>query len=79
MPRTKQVTLNGNATEHMNGFTQRGIVVEDEATDLQRWRLLDERGRQTWHYLDTDKKAKEWPQSVADRYFLGLPLVSTRI
>jgi len=46
-----------------------------ERTDYSRWRLLDERGRQTWHYLEDDEDAKEWPQSTADKYFLGLPTV----
>ena len=40
-----------------------------------RWRLLDERGRQTWHYLDSEQQAKEWPQSLVDRHHLGLELV----
>jgi len=48
---------------------------EDERTDLERWRLLDERGRQTWHYMSSDKQAEEWPQTLADRHHLGLPLV----
>ncbi|CAG8972768.1 hypothetical protein HYALB_00006860 [Hymenoscyphus albidus] len=43
-----------------------------ERTDFSRWRLLDEAGRQTWHYLD-DEEIKKWPQSTADKYFLGLP------
>ena len=46
-----------------------------ERTDYSRWRLLDERGRQTWHYLEHEEEAKEWPQSTADKYFLGLPTV----
>lgn len=46
-------------------------------TDYTRWRLLDERGRQTWHYLENDEDAKEWPQTTADKYFLGLPTVCT--
>ena len=45
-----------------------------ERTDYSKWRLLDEKGRQTWHYLD-DEQAKEWPQSDADKWFLCLPLV----
>jgi lanosterol synthase len=49
--------------------------VLSERTDYTRWRLLDERGRQTWHYLEDDEDAKEWPQSTADKYFLGLPTV----
>ncbi|QSZ30996.1 hypothetical protein DSL72_000557 [Monilinia vaccinii-corymbosi] len=44
-----------------------------ERTDYSRWRLLDERGRQTWHYLEDDEDAAEWPQTTADKYFLGLP------
>ena len=44
-------------------------------TDLERWRLLDERGRQTWHYLSTDEAVQAWPQTVVDRHHLGLPLV----
>lgn len=46
-----------------------------ERTDYSRWRLLNEAGRQTWHYLKDDEEVKEWPQSTADKYFLGLPLV----
>ncbi|KAF4632533.1 hypothetical protein G7Y89_g5597 [Cudoniella acicularis] len=43
-----------------------------EHTDYSRWRLLAERGRHTWHYLQDDEDVKEWPQSFADKYFLGL-------
>ncbi|KAH8802428.1 oxidosqualene:lanosterol cyclase-like protein [Xylogone sp. PMI_703] len=46
----------------------------DERTDYSRWRMRNERGRQTWHYLQDDKMAADWPQSIADKYFLGLPL-----
>ena len=47
----------------------------DAQTDYARWRLLDDRGRQTWHYLESDEESEKWPQSVADKYFLGLPTV----
>lgn len=47
----------------------------DEFTDLGRWRLKAERGRQTWHYLTTDKELELWPQTYADKYYLGLSLV----
>lgn len=47
----------------------------DSKTDYSRWRLLDDRGRQTWHYLESDEEAAKWSQSVADKYFLGLPTV----
>lgn len=46
-----------------------------EKTDYTRWRLRSEDGRQTWHYLTTDKELAAWPQSVADKYHLGLPTV----
>ncbi|KAL4788443.1 terpenoid cyclases/protein prenyltransferase alpha-alpha toroid [Aspergillus varians] len=45
----------------------------DSKTDYSKWRLLDDDGRQTWHYLESDKENEAWPQSVADKYFLGLP------
>lgn len=50
----------------------------DATTDHTRWRLLDEAGRHTWHYLADDEDAKEWPQTTADRYHLGLPTVSRK-
>lgn len=52
------------------------VVEMQEATDLRRWRLLDERGRQTWHYMSTDRAAASWPQTVADKHHLGFQLVS---
>ena len=58
-----------------NGFAAHVSGSTDEATDLRRWRLLDERGRQTWHYLEKDEDVARWPQSNADKYFLDLPLV----
>ncbi|EFX01703.1 lanosterol synthase [Grosmannia clavigera kw1407] len=45
-----------------------------DTTDRRRWRLRDEAGCQTWHYLEDDEEAKKWPQSLADKYFLGLPM-----
>ena len=47
----------------------------DEKTDYTRWRLRDDRGCQTWHYLQSDEEIKAWPQSTADKYFLGLDTV----
>lgn len=51
----------------------------DQKTDYSRWRLRDDDGRQTWHYLESDEENEKWPQSVADKYFLGLPTVKTRL
>ena len=71
---------NGNASHpngHLNGYAKPVTPTEEEATDLERWRLLDERGRQTWHYLQSDREVERWPQTAADRYHLGLPTVET--
>ena len=43
--------------------------------DKTRWRLKDDSGRLTWHYLEDDEAAKEWPQTYADKWHLGLPMV----
>ena len=49
---------------------------QDVKTDHTRWRLRNDRGRQTWHYLESDKELKEWPQTTADRHYLGIDTVS---
>ncbi|CAG8734254.1 14954_t:CDS:2, partial [Racocetra fulgida] len=50
----------------------KSIINSDiKSTDLNRWRLKVEDGRQTWHYLDEDE-AKNWPQSVIEKYWIGL-------
>ncbi|KAL5612936.1 hypothetical protein BROUX41_003987 [Berkeleyomyces rouxiae] len=43
-------------------------------TDVTRWRMKDDDGCHTWHYLADDEAAKEWPQSDADRWYLGIPM-----
>lgn len=50
-------------------------MAQPEKSDYSRWRLADDRGSQTWHYLEDDARLEEWPQSIADKYFLGLPTV----
>lgn len=47
----------------------------EEKTDLTRWRMLDENGRHTWRYLEDDEAVREWPQSYADKWYLGLETV----
>ena len=77
--------INGNKADQKDSISCNGHRTEarkpvlSERTDYTRWRLLDERGRQTWHYLEDDEDAKEWPQSTADKYFLGLPLVRSML
>ena len=46
-----------------------------DTTDRTRWRMRDNESRHTWRYLEDDEAAEKWPQSAADKYFLGLPLV----
>ncbi|UKZ70780.1 uncharacterized protein TrAtP1_011749 [Trichoderma atroviride] len=43
-------------------------------TDLTRWRMKDDESRHTWHYLEDDKAAEEWPQSYAEKWYLNLPM-----
>jgi hypothetical protein len=66
---------NGRANGYAEKHTQDDVW--PEKTDYSRWRLLDESGRQTWHYLTDDSEVKKWPQSVADKYHLGLPTVGS--
>ena len=91
MARTRSMGASGAVNGNGNKTSQNGSIGSNgsttvvkkptlsERTDYTRWRLLDERGRQTWHYLEDDEDAKEWPQSTADKYFLGQPLVCTTI
>jgi hypothetical protein len=46
-------------------------------TDYSRWRLLvNDGGRHTWHYLQTNEECERWPQNDVDKYWIGIPLVS---
>ncbi len=63
---------------HQNGHTAIHDAKRprlDERTDYTRWRMRDDESRHTWHYLEDDEAMKEWPQTFADKYYLGLPLV----
>ena len=59
-------SIKANGTASGQSYTQK--------TDYSRWRLKDDRGAQTWHYIDPEDKDR-WPQSTADKYHLGLPTV----
>ncbi|KAN0060054.1 Lanosterol synthase (Oxidosqualene--lanosterol cyclase) [Thecaphora frezii] len=42
-------------------------------TDPLRWRLkVSDGGRHVWHYLRHDDQLASWPQSIEDKYWLGL-------
>lgn len=43
----------------------------EAVTDLTRWRLEVDQGRQVWKYL-TPEEAQEWPQTAYDKYWLGI-------
>lgn len=60
-----------------HGFPERPRL--EKKTDLTRWRCKDDEGRLTWHYLADDEAAKDWPQSYAEKYYLGLPLVRSLV
>ncbi|ORX92056.1 terpene synthase, partial [Basidiobolus meristosporus CBS 931.73] len=47
-------------------------------TKLENWRLRVERGRQVWHYLQSECETEQWPQTDSDRYWLGLQLKDDR-
>lgn len=77
MARTRseaKATGNGYSSEKVLKV-QNGRVQKDTKTDYTRWRLLDEAGRQTWHYLRTDEEVKNWPQTIADKWHLGMETV----
>ena len=62
-----------------NGTIHTDEKIKDAKTDHTRWRLRDDRGRQTWHYLQSDEDLKQWPMTVADKYFLGMDTVSIQV
>ena len=66
----------GLSTQQANGATKPVERVDDPKTDYKRWRLEDDRGRQTWHYLHSDDELKQWPQTTADKYHMGMDTVS---
>lgn len=77
---------NGNGSSKKRHSNANGVNGRDEEHDSKRqkvaepvdrtkWRMKSDDGRHTWHYLDDDDAVKEWPQSYADKWYLGLPLV----
>lgn len=51
-----------------------GPYKTEPATDLGRWRLSCERGRQTWTYLQDERAGRE--QTGLEAHSLGLDTVS---
>jgi lanosterol synthase len=72
MPDVSNAWANGSNKSRAQDKPRSAIGVPgDEKTDYTRWRLKDDRGCQTWHYLESDDELAKWPQTAADRYFLG--------
>lgn len=46
-----------------------------EPVDRTRWRMKADGGRHTWHYLADDQAVEKWPQSHAEKWYLGMDLV----
>ncbi|KAF2274408.1 lanosterol synthase [Westerdykella ornata] len=44
---------------------------QDEKTDRTRWRMKNDGGVHTWHYL-SEEEAARWPMSRADKWYLGM-------
>lgn len=65
----------GLSTQQANGTAKVVERVKDPKTDYTRWRLKDDRGCQTWHYLQSGEELKQWPQTTADKYHMGLNTV----
>lgn len=70
---------NKQANGLANGSVTAAENVVDQKTDHTRWRLKNDDGRQTWHYLESDEELKAWPMTAADKYFLGMDTVSVEI
>ncbi|KAL1710959.1 terpenoid cyclases/protein prenyltransferase alpha-alpha toroid [Schizophyllum commune] len=48
---------------------------KEPVTDYNRWRLLvNDGGRHTWHYLETDEECEKWPMNDVDKFWMGIPL-----
>lgn len=78
--RSAQKPLNGSIHSALDGQAngaprEYSRDTDSESLDRSRWRLRAEGGRHTWHYLKIEKEVEEWPQTVADKYHLGLPTV----
>lgn len=62
-----------NNNHHLEYEAKRQKVAEP--VDKTRWRMKADGGRHTWHYLEDDAAVDEWPQSYADKWYMGLPMV----
>jgi lanosterol synthase len=40
-----------------------------DKTDYTRWWMLDDDGKHAWHCLADVEAAREWPRTLADKYY----------
>ena len=59
---------------HPRDLDGRLVMAEFQGTDLTKWKLRVDRGRQVWEY-NPDQSPED--QKMYDRYFLGLNIVRT--
>jgi lanosterol synthase len=71
---TSNGTVNRAAKTNAGTVKARGGELESK-TNYDWWRLENVRGRQIWKYLESEEERARWPQSIADKYFLGLDTV----
>ena len=72
MSATAKNRVNGTAKPDQAVST---TSIQKETTDRSRWRMSDDKGRHIWHYLESDEELKSWPQSKAEKYYMGLETV----
>jgi lanosterol synthase len=72
MSATAKKRANGTAKTDKAAST---TLIYNETTDRSRWRMSDDKGRHIWHYLESDEQLKAWPQSKAEKYYMGLETV----
>lgn len=52
---------------------------QPERTDLRGWRLKvseDNHGQHKWVYLPEGQAREDWPQTMEDKYWLGVEMAS---
>ncbi|PHZ13235.1 lanosterol synthase [Rhizopus microsporus ATCC 52813] len=50
------------------------LTANPQFTDLTHWRLNVDEGSQIWQYLETEQERQARPQSICEKYHLGLPI-----
>lgn len=54
------------------------LTTNPQFTDLTHWRLNVDEGSQIWQYLETEQERQARPQSICEKYHLGLPIVNRK-